>query len=99
MTANKTWLSPQRPQRLVEARQRQAERYVNGVLLSLDDETLKRHGYSRAELSKRATSEPLLVLTLQVERHPAVARKRADVAESLADIGGEHGVALTFQDP
>ena len=41
---------------LVEARQREAERYVNGVLLSLDDETLKSHGYSRAELSRRATS-------------------------------------------
>jgi hypothetical protein len=41
---------------LVEARQREAERYVNGVLLSLDDETLKSHGYSRAELSRRGTS-------------------------------------------
>ena len=41
---------------LVQARQREAERYVNGVLLSLDDETLKSHGYNRAELSKRATS-------------------------------------------
>ena len=40
----------------VETRQREAERYVNGVLLSLDDETLKSHGYNRAELSKRATS-------------------------------------------
>ena len=36
----------------VEARQREAERYVNGVLLSLDDETLKSHGYNRAELSQ-----------------------------------------------
>jgi hypothetical protein len=41
---------------LVQARQREAERYVNGVLLSLDDETLKSHGYNRAELSRRATS-------------------------------------------
>ena len=42
MTANQqTWFFPQRPQRLVEARQREAERYVNDVLLSLDDETLK----------------------------------------------------------
>jgi hypothetical protein len=40
----------------VEARQLEADRYVNGVLLSLDDETLKSHGYSRAELSKRGTS-------------------------------------------
>jgi hypothetical protein len=40
----------------VEARQLEAERYVNGVLLSLDDETLKSHGYSRAELAKRGTS-------------------------------------------
>jgi len=40
----------------VEARQIEAERYVNGVLLSMDDETLKSHGYSRAELAKRGTS-------------------------------------------
>ena len=41
---------------IVEARQLEAERYVNSVLLSLDDETLKSHGYSRAELSRRGTS-------------------------------------------
>jgi hypothetical protein len=40
----------------VEAREREAERYVNGVLLSLDDETLKSRGYSRAELARRGTS-------------------------------------------
>lgn len=40
----------------VEARQIEADHYVNGVLLSLDDETLKSHGYSRAELSRRGTS-------------------------------------------
>jgi hypothetical protein len=43
----------------VEARQHQAERYVNGVLLGLDDETLKKHGYSRAEISKRGASRHL----------------------------------------
>ena len=48
--------SAARSNALVEARQREAERYVNGVLLSLDDETLKSHGYNRAELSRRATS-------------------------------------------
>jgi hypothetical protein len=41
---------------LVEARQLEADRYVNGVLLSLDDETLKSRGYSRAELSRRGAS-------------------------------------------
>lgn len=41
---------------IVEARQLEAEHYVNGVLLSLDDETLKSHGYSRAELNRRGTS-------------------------------------------
>jgi hypothetical protein len=38
----------------VEARQRQAERYVTGALLALDDKTLKAGGYSREELSKRS---------------------------------------------
>jgi hypothetical protein len=41
---------------LISARQLEAERYVNGVLLSFDDETLKSHGYSRAELARRGTS-------------------------------------------
>ena len=40
----------------MEARQHEANRHVTGVLLSLDDETLHRHGYSRAELSKRASA-------------------------------------------
>lgn len=40
---------------MVEARQRQVNRYVNGVLLSFDDETLKAHGYTRDELRRRGT--------------------------------------------
>lgn len=40
----------------ISARERQANRYVNGALLMLDDETLKAHGYSRAELRKRPHS-------------------------------------------
>jgi hypothetical protein len=38
----------------VASRQRQADRYVTGALLALDDKTLKAGGYSRAELSKRS---------------------------------------------
>jgi hypothetical protein len=38
------------------SRERQANRYVNNVLLSLDDETLKAHGYSRAELRRQPGS-------------------------------------------
>ncbi|MEP6564885.1 MAG: hypothetical protein ABJB10_07070 [Mesorhizobium sp.] len=41
---------------LIEARQREASRYVSGVLLHLDDETLKAHGYDREELKKTANS-------------------------------------------
>ena len=41
---------------VVEARQREAERYVNGVLLGFDDKTLESHGFKRAELSKRGIS-------------------------------------------
>ena len=40
---------------MVEARQREANRYVTGALLMLDDETLARGGYNRADLKKRAT--------------------------------------------
>jgi hypothetical protein len=40
---------------LVAARQRQADRYVSGALLALDDETLKAHGYKREELTRRAS--------------------------------------------
>ena len=39
---------------MVSARQKQASRYVAGALLSLDDETLKAHGYTRAELKRRS---------------------------------------------
>ena len=35
---------------MVNARQRQANTYVAGFLLALDDETLTRAGYSRAKL-------------------------------------------------
>jgi hypothetical protein len=38
---------------MVAARERQAEFYVNSVLLSFDDDTLHAHGYSRAELLGR----------------------------------------------
>ncbi|WP_367186041.1 hypothetical protein [Mesorhizobium escarrei] len=41
---------------LIEARQREASRYVSGVLLGFDDETLKAHGYDREELKKRSRS-------------------------------------------
>lgn len=46
---------------LIEARQREADRYVSGVLLSLDDETLRSYGYSRSELSKRPHSNRFYV--------------------------------------
>ncbi|MET0170687.1 MAG: hypothetical protein ABW191_09955 [Aliihoeflea sp.] len=44
---------------LVEARTRQADRYVNGALLMLDDETLRAHGYKREDLAKRASTSYL----------------------------------------
>lgn len=37
---------------LMEARMRQANHYVNGTLLMLDDATLKAHGYDREALKK-----------------------------------------------
>jgi len=40
------------------ARARQANSYVNGALLMLDDETLKAHGYSRSELRKQPHTPP-----------------------------------------
>ncbi|MBX3574188.1 MAG: hypothetical protein KF694_17680 [Mesorhizobium sp.] len=39
---------------LIEARARQANYYVNGALLMLDDETLAKNGYSRDALRKNA---------------------------------------------
>lgn len=38
---------------LVDARQREADRHVNRVFLSLDDETLAGLGHGRGELGKR----------------------------------------------
>lgn len=35
---------------MIAAREKQAQRYVNGALLMMDDETLRANGYTRAEL-------------------------------------------------
>ncbi|WP_181409920.1 hypothetical protein [Martelella alba] len=45
---------------ITEARQRQADRYVNGALMNLDDASLKAMGTSRAELRRKGTSGYLL---------------------------------------
>ena len=38
-------------QALVVSREREAQRYLNGYLLSLDDKTLADLGYARAEIA------------------------------------------------
>lgn len=40
---------------MMAAREKQASRYVAGVLLKYDDETLRAGGFTRAELEKRAS--------------------------------------------
>ncbi len=42
--------------RMVAARERQVRHYVNGHLLSLDDESLKAMGRSRDELRREGAS-------------------------------------------
>lgn len=41
--------------RLMEGRERQARRYVNGYLLTLDDATLTGYGYNRRELEREGS--------------------------------------------
>ncbi|ADZ69789.1 hypothetical protein [Polymorphum gilvum] len=41
---------------MVSAREKQARRYVNGYLLSLDDATLASYGYDRAELERQGSA-------------------------------------------
>ncbi len=36
--------------RMIEAREKQARRYVAGAMLNLDDETLAKAGYTRAQI-------------------------------------------------
>ncbi|WP_247243282.1 hypothetical protein [Pseudorhizobium tarimense] len=43
-------------ERVVAARERQASRYVNGVLMNLDDQTLHGMGTSREELRRKGVS-------------------------------------------
>ena len=43
-------------ERVVAARERQASRYVNNVLLNLDDQTLKSMGTSREELRRKGAT-------------------------------------------
>jgi hypothetical protein len=45
--------------RVVEARERQMARYVNGALLSLDAATLKTIGTSHEELRRKGASQYL----------------------------------------
>lgn len=42
--------------RMIEARERQARRYVNGVLLHMDDESLTKAGYRRETLEKQGST-------------------------------------------
>jgi hypothetical protein len=42
--------------RVIEARERQVSRYVNGALLSLDEKTLEGLGTSRAELRRKGAT-------------------------------------------
>lgn len=42
--------------RLIESRQRQAQRYINGALLALDDEALARAGYDRKTLERQESA-------------------------------------------
>jgi hypothetical protein len=37
---------------MIAAREKQVQRYVNGALLMLDDETLKAHGVTRDQLNR-----------------------------------------------
>ncbi len=42
--------------RMVQAREKQVSRYVNGALMSLDNETLKSLGTSREELRRKGAT-------------------------------------------
>ncbi|SMC58795.1 hypothetical protein [Rhizobium sp. RU36D] len=42
--------------RVIEARERQANRYVNGALMNLDDKTLASMGLTREELRRKGTA-------------------------------------------
>lgn len=42
--------------RVLEARERQASRYVNGALMSLDNKTLESLGTSREELRRKGAA-------------------------------------------
>lgn len=42
--------------RIIEARERQARRYVNGALLRLDDQSLEALGKSREQLRREGAS-------------------------------------------
>ena len=39
---------------MIAARQRQADRYVSRTLLAYDEQTLRAHGFDRADLERRA---------------------------------------------
>lgn len=43
-------------ERMVQARERQVSRYVNGALLNLDDKTLESIGMTREELRRKGAN-------------------------------------------
>ena len=43
-------------ERIASAREKQARRYVNSVLMTMDDETLKKLGHTREELRRAGHS-------------------------------------------
>lgn len=49
--AHKSFLSS-----LVASRQRQANAFVSNYLLTMDDETLRRHGYNRKDIAAQKAS-------------------------------------------
>ena len=38
----------------IAVRQREADKYVSRTLLAYDEQTLRKHGYERADLERRA---------------------------------------------
>lgn len=45
---------------VIAARQRSARAQVNNYLLTLDDETLQKAGFKRAELSRNVSVNPMI---------------------------------------
>ena len=83
--------------RMIAAREKQARRYVNGVLLTLEDETLARGGFDRKMMVAGWIAEIGFPLTLNAVMHRRNFPKLPETIEMALALGARRLEVATVQ--